>query len=315
VKQAGSLVAPDRLRFDFVHHAAVTPEALAEIERLVNEQVRRNTAVVTEERSTQEAMAAGAMALFGEKYGDRVRVVSIPGFSMELCGGTHCRATGDIGFFTIISEGGVAAGVRRVEALTGAAAGASHQAMRTSLNEVLAVLGTTSDRARESVATLQAETKRLAGDLSRLKVESARGQQGQLPGAVAETQIGASKFVSQQAENLEKGELRQLADAHRDRIKSGVVVIASTSDDRVSLVVSVSKDLSGRVHAGQIVKQIAPIVGGSGGGRPDFAEAGGKDSSRIPEALAESRRIGEAARAAAGHGLEPVAQRTRKRPG
>ena len=141
VKQAGSLVAPDRLRFDFVHSAPVTREQILEIEQIVNQQIYRNAPVVTEERSTQEAMASGAMALFGEKYGDRVRVVSIPGFSMELCGGTHCRATGDIGFFAVTSEGGVAAGVRRIEAVTGADAVAVHQSTRAALEDVLAALG------------------------------------------------------------------------------------------------------------------------------------------------------------------------------
>ena len=178
VKQAGSLVAPDRLRFDFVHASPVTREEILAIEQIVNEQIYRNAPVVTEERSTQEAMASGAMALFGEKYGDRVRVVSIPGFSMELCGGTHCRETGDIGFFTIVSEGGVAAGVRRIEALTGAGAVQYHQATRATLEDVLGALGTTAGRGRDAVEHLQAENKRLAREISRLKVEGARSQQG-----------------------------------------------------------------------------------------------------------------------------------------
>jgi len=293
VKQAGSLVAPERLRFDFVHSATATPAQLLEIERIVNEQIYRNTPVVTEEQSTQEAMASGAMALFGEKYGDRVRVVSISGFSMELCGGTHCRATGDIGFFTIASEGGVAAGVRRIEAVTGAVAVRLHQSTRAALEEVLQALGSTPDRARATVEQLQAETKRLAREVSKLKVDGARSQQGEAATGVQETRLAGGTFVAQQAEGLGKDELRQLADAHRDRIKTGIVVIGSKGDGRLSIVVGVTKDLTPRVHAGQIVKQIAPIVGGSGGGRPDFAEAGGKDATRIPEALAEARRLAE----------------------
>ena len=293
VKQAGSLVAPDRLRFDFVHSTPVTREQILEIERLVNEQIYRNSPVITEERSTQEAIASGAMALFGEKYGDRVRVVSIPGFSMELCGGTHCRATGDIGFFTIVSEGGVAAGVRRIEAVTGAAAVENHQSTRAVLDDVLGALGTTSDRARAAIEQLQTETKRLTRELSKLKVEGARSQQGQSANGVEEAQFAGGRFVAQQAEGLGKTELRQLADAHRDRIKTGIVVIGSQAEGKLSLVVAVTKDLAPRVHAGQIVKQIAPVVGGSGGGRPDFAEAGGKDPSRIPDALAEARRLAE----------------------
>jgi alanyl-tRNA synthetase len=291
VKQAGSLVAPDRLRFDFVHASAVARDQIVDIERIVNEQIYRNSPVVTEERSTQEAISAGAMALFGEKYGERVRVVSIPGFSMELCGGTHCRATGDIGFFAIVSETGVAAGVRRIEAVTGAAAVRFHQVTRATLSDVLDALGTSADRATAAVEQLQSETKRLAREISRIKVEGARSQTGPASGTIEQTEFAAGIFVAQQASGLGKDELRQLADAHRDRIKKGVVVIGSSADDRVSLVVAVTKDLIPRVHAGQIVKQIAPLVDGSGGGRPDFAEAGGKDPTRIVDALAEARRL------------------------
>ena len=293
VKQAGSLVAPDRLRFDFVHASPLTREEIVEIERIVNEQIYSNIAVTTEERSTQEAIASGAMALFGEKYGERVRVVSIPGFSIELCGGTHCGATGDIGFFAIVSEGGVAAGVRRIEALTGAAAVRFFQSTRDALEQVLGTLGATPERARAAVEQLQAETKRLAREVSRLKVESARSQQGQSSPAVQETEFAGGKFVAQRAEGLGKDELRQLADAHRDRMKSGIVVIGSTLDGKVALVAAVTKDLVPRVHAGQIVKHIAPFIGGSGGGRPDFAEAGGKDPTRMDEAMAAARQLAE----------------------
>jgi alanyl-tRNA synthetase len=290
VKQAGSLVAPDRLRFDFVHPSPVTREQTIEIERIVNEQIYRNSPVVTDERSTEEAIASGAMALFGEKYGDKVRVVSIPGFSMELCGGTHTRATGDVGFFTTVSESGVAAGVRRIEAVTGAASVALHQSTRAALDEVLTALGTTAERGRAAVEELQAQTKRLAREVSRLKVEAARDASGTGAGAVEEARIGGAAFVTQRVWDLGKNEVRQLADAHRDRIGSGVVLIAAVADGRVSLVASVTRDLVPRVHAGQLVKQLAPIVGGSGGGRPDFAEAGGSDTSKITDVLAEARR-------------------------
>ena len=231
VKQAGSLVAPDRLRFDFVHSSPLSRDQMLEIERIVNEQIYRNAPVVTEERSTQDAMASGAMALFGEKYGDRVRVVSIPGFSMELCGGTHCRATGDIGFFTIVSEGGVAAGVRRIEAVTGAGAVQHHQSTRAALDDLLGALGTTADRARAAIEHLQSENKRLAREVSRLKVEGARSQQGS-EAAVEEAQFARGTFVAQTATGLGKDELRQLADAHRDRIKTGIVVIGSVDDGK-----------------------------------------------------------------------------------
>ena len=294
VKQAGSLVAPDRLRFDFVHSSPVTREQIVEIEQIVNEQVYRNAPVVTEERSTEEAMASGAMALFGEKYGDRVRVVSIPGFSMELCGGTHCRATGDIGFFTILSESGVAAGVRRIEAVTGADAVRHHQTTRAALDELLGALGTTAERGRAAVEHLHAENKRLARDISKLKVEGARSQQG-AAAAVEEAQFARGKFVAQTASGLGKDELRQLADAHRDRIKTGIVVIGSVDDGRVSLVVAVTKDLVPKVHAGNVVKELAPIVGGRGGGRPDFAEAGGNLTGEVTRALAQARTLAQTA--------------------
>ncbi len=292
VKQAGSLVAPERLRFDFVHSAPLTREQLLVIEQIVNEQIYRNAPVITEERSTQDAMASGAMALFGEKYGDRVRVVSIAGFSMELCGGTHCRATGDIGFFTIVSEGGVAAGVRRIEAVTGAGALQHSQTTRGMLDDLLGALGTTADRARAAIEHLQSENKRLAREISKLKVDGARSQQGSAA-AVEEAQFARGTFVAQTASGLGKDELRQLADAHRDRIRTGVVVIGSVDEGRVSLVVAVTKDLVPKVHAGNIVKELAPVIGGRGGGRPDFAEAGGNLIDQVPQALAQARRLAE----------------------
>jgi alanyl-tRNA synthetase len=293
VKQAGSLVSPDRLRFDFVHFSPLTRDEIEAVERIVNDQIRRNTAVVTEERAIDEAVAAGAMALFGEKYGDRVRVVAVPGFSLELCGGTHCRATGDIGQFTIVSEGGIAAGVRRIEAVTGADAVARHQSSRNALDEVLAALGTTADQARAGVERLQAEVKRLTRELSRLKVEGARGHRDQIAPGVREVDLGGMRLVTQKTAGLGKNELRQLADAHRDRVGSGVVVLGSEAEGRVSLVVAVSRDLTSRVHAGELVKRIAPLVGGSGGGRPEFAEAGGRDPSRLDEALGQVRTVVE----------------------
>ena len=289
VKQAGSLVAPDRLRFDFAHFAPVTERDLAQIERLVNEQVYRNTTVETEERSTDEAMAAGAMALFGEKYGDRVRVVSVPGFSMELCGGTHCRATGDIGLFTIVSEGGVAAGVRRIEAVTGAAAIARYQAERDALHGALKALNVPAERLVEAVEKLQGETKRLNREVGQLRVKAAAGT---TTSSSADTvEVAGVKILAQHVSGLDKTALRNLADSLRDRLVRGVVVLGATTDGKVGIVVSVSKDLTGRVHAGEVIKKIAPIVGGGGGGRPDFAEAGGKDASKVDEMLAEGRKL------------------------
>jgi alanyl-tRNA synthetase len=284
VKQAGSLVAPDRLRFDFVHSSAMTAEELQQVERIVNDQILRNSAVATEVKTPEEAIAQGAMALFGEKYGDRVRVVSIPGFSMELCGGTHVRATGDIGLFAITEESGVAAGVRRIEAVTGAGAVRWAQAQREALDSLVVALNTTPAQGVETVQKLLAENKRLAREVEQLKMKVALGG-GSAARQDAAQDVDGVKLVTQRVEGLEKGALRGLADSLRDRLGSGVVIITSQNDDKVALVVSVSKDLTTRVQAGRLVKELAPIVGGGGGGRPDFAEAGGKNPAKIEELL------------------------------
>jgi alanyl-tRNA synthetase len=292
VKQAGSLVAPDRLRFDFLHSSAITQEQLDRIERIVNEQVYRNTPVQTDVRSTEEAIAAGAMALFGEKYGDSVRVVSVPGFSMELCGGTHVRATGDIGPFVISQESGVAAGVRRIEALTGAGAVAWFQQQRGALDRIVGALNTTPDQAVEIVHRLQGDAKRLARDIAQLQMKAALGGGAGGGGPQDDVhEVKGVKVVARRVSGLEKGALRGLSDTLRDRLGSGIVVIASDNDGKVALVVSVTKDLTSRVQAGRIVKEIAPIVGGGGGGRPDFAEAGGKDPSKIDELITKTPQI------------------------
>ena len=291
VKQAGSLVAPDRLRFDFVHFSPVTREQIARIERIVNEQVYRNTPVQTEVRSTEEAIASGAMALFGEKYGDKVRVVSVPGFSLELCGGTHVRATGDIGFFAVTQESGVAAGVRRIEALTGTGAVEWYQRQRDALDGVLGALGTTAEQSVEAVQKLQADAKRMAREIEQLKLKAALGG-GSGSAAQDDTQqVNGVKLVARRVSGLEKGALRGLTDSLRDRLGSGVVVIASENDGKVALVVSVTRDLTSRVQAGRLIKELAPIVGGGGGGRPEFAEAGGKDPSRIDDLLAKTPQV------------------------
>jgi alanyl-tRNA synthetase len=290
VKQAGSLVAPDRLRFDFMHFQAVTREEIDRIERIVNEQIYRNTSVTTEERSTQEAIAAGAMALFGEKYGDTVRVVSVPGFSLELCGGTHVKATGDLGFFVVVSESGVAAGVRRIEALTGAGAMAWAQHQRAALGLILDALGVGETHAVETIVKLQGEGKRLAREVSQLKTKIAMGGGGAAAGEEA-VDVSGVKLVRRKVADLDKDALRGLADSLKATIGSGVVVLASANGDKVQIVVAVTPDLTDRVKAGQIVKEIAPIVGGGGGGRPDFAEAGGKQPARIDEMLSASQLV------------------------
>jgi alanyl-tRNA synthetase len=294
VKQAGSLVSPDRLRFDFVHYAPIAPDEIDEIEQVVNEQVYANTTVITEVKATQEAIAGGATALFGEKYGDSVRVVSVPGFSQELCGGTHCRATGEIGPFVIIEEGGIAAGVRRIEAITGAAAVRHIRERRHVLHDVLARLNTAPAQATEAVERLQAETKKLTREVAQLKMKAALGG-----GAATDSDdtltIGDVKILTRKVEGLDKSGLRDLADSLKGKLGRGVVVLASVSDGKVSFVVSVTADVTDRVHAGKVVKQIAPVVGGGGGGRADFAEAGGKFPEKLDELLAAARQVTHAA--------------------
>ena len=290
VKQAGSLVSPERLRFDFAHFQPITRDELDRIERIVNEQIRRNTPVTTDVRATQDAIEAGAMALFGEKYGDRVRVVSVPGFSMELCGGTHVSATGDIGFFVIVSESGVAAGVRRIEALTGAGAAVWAQHQRATLASIVEALHVTDAQAIEAVEKLQSESKRLAREVTQLKTKLAMGG-----GAAAEgdgtIDVHGVKLARRKVSDLDKDALRGLSDSMKAKIKSGVVVIGSESDGKVQIVVSVTADLVGRIKAGQIVKELAPIVGGGGGGRPDFAEAGGRQPEKIDEMLKAAEAV------------------------
>jgi alanyl-tRNA synthetase len=287
VKQAGSLVAPDRLRFDFTHFSPLSAQELAEIESIVNAQILRNAPVGTEVKDTADAMAAGAMALFGEKYGDRVRVVTIPGFSVELCGGTHTRATGEIGLFTVTQEGGVAAGVRRIEALTGQGALADYHTRRNTLRRLVGTLGVADEQAADQVLRLQQESKKLAREVQELKVKLAMGGVGTSQGAHAATDIRGVKVVIRRSDGLGRDELRALSDRTRDEIKSGITFLAGISPEgRVTMVSSITPDLKQRFHAGQIVKEVAPIVGGKGGGRPDFAEAGGPDISKIDELIA-----------------------------
>ena len=292
VKQAGSLVAPDRLRFDFVHFSAVTGEQQLEIERLVNEHVLANAPVQTEVKATQEALASGAMALFGEKYGDRVRVVSVPGFSVELCGGTHVRATGDIGLFVIVSEGGVAAGVRRIEAITGLDSLRGYQRQRDELAAAAAALNARPGDLVARITALQDEHKRLAREYQQARVKAALSGGG---GAAATRdepfEVSGVRVIAARVSGLDKEGLRTLVDQHRSRLGTGVVILAAPTDDKVLLVAGVTADLIKRVPAGALVKQLAPLVGGGGGGRPDFAEAGGRDASRIDDMLAASRGI------------------------
>jgi alanyl-tRNA synthetase len=299
VKQAGSLVAPDRLRFDFVHFNALTSDERAAIERVVNEQVIANTPVQTDVRDTQEAIAGGAMALFGEKYGDHVRVVTVPGVSVELCGGTHVAATGEIGPFLITEESGVAAGIRRIEALTGLVAYAHVRARLSELDEAVRALNTKPTELAAAVASHVAIESKLRKEVQQLKTRIALGG-GSGGGAAAggsgdgRVDIAGATLIARRVDDVDKESLRSLADALKSTLQSGVVVLAApVADGKVAIIASVTPDLTRRVPAGQLVKQLAPIVGGGGGGRPDFAEAGGKDPGKIDDMLAESRTLVE----------------------
>jgi alanyl-tRNA synthetase len=233
------------------------------------------------------------MALFGEKYGDSVRVVSIPGFSVELCGGTHVRATGDIGLFAIVAESGVAAGVRRIEAITGLDSVTAYQLQRDELAALSGALNARPGELAARIGSLQDENKRLARELQQAKMKAALAPAGASGPDSDVADVAGVKLVARQVSGLDKDGLRALVDQHRDKIKSGVVVLASAGDGKVSIVVGVTPDLTKKVPAGQVVKQLAQIVGGGGGGRPDFAEAGGKDPSKIGDLLAASRGVVE----------------------
>jgi alanyl-tRNA synthetase len=293
VKQAGSLVAPDRIRFDFVHGGQVGADDLARIERLVNERILANLPVQTELRGTEEAIAAGAIALFGEKYCERARVVTIPGTSVELCGGTHVHATGDIGPFFIIDESGVGSGVRRVEALTGLGAYLHARGRMTVIERAMRALNAGPDEIVEAIDAQVALAAKLKKEVQQLRTRLALGGGPRAP-AEDGVIVNGITLVSRQVEEMDKESLRSLADLLKSRLSSGIVLLAGPlPDGKVGIVATVTPDLAGRTPAGRIVRELAPIVGGGGGGRADFAEAGGKDPSKIGEMLAEARKLVE----------------------
>jgi alanyl-tRNA synthetase len=284
VHQAGSLVEPDRLRFDFAHTGAIAEGDLQTIEEEVNARIRENAPVVHQEMPYADALKTGALAFFGEKYGDRVRVVRMGDFSVELCGGTHVGRTGDIGTFKLEGESGVAAGVRRVEALTGQGALEAIRRREEILREIGDQLRARDGAALERLQRLLAREKELEKKIRSLEQKLTSGAASPADETVQE--VGGVKVVTRVLEGVEPGALRGIADQLRDKHGSAVVALGSSvAADKVALLVAVTPDLVGRVKAGEIIKRIAPIVGGSGGGRPDFAQAGGRDPSRIREAL------------------------------
>jgi len=290
VKQSGSLVGPERLRFDFTHIAPMTPQEIVRVEQLVNRAILDDIPVGREFVSQKEAVARGAMALFGEKYGDTVCLVEVPGVSMELCGGTHLMSTGQAGSFVILSETGVAAGIRRIEAATGWNVLNYLQGLRQEMGEVQAVLKARPEEVAARAKAMSAQVKTLQKDMERLQTKLASGEGGARMNEVEE--IAGVKVIAVKAETASIKSLREQMDALKSKLPSGVaLIVAPTDDGKVTVLLSVSKDLHGRFTAPQLIKDVAAEVGGSGGGRPDMAQAGGADASGMDRAVAKLKEL------------------------
>jgi alanyl-tRNA synthetase len=289
VKQAGSLVAPDRLRFDFTHFAPLSTAEIEAIEDQVNREIWNDQPVRTQLMDLEDAMKSGAMALFGEKYQERVRVVEVPGYSKELCGGTHVPATGAIGIFKIVSEGGISAGVRRIEALTGSAALLHFRSDENLLEFIQAEYKVSRADIPGLIEKLQTQARELQKQVGDLKIQNARSSIGDILSG-SRTVEGVRVLVHRLAE-IDRAGMRSLADELRHKLGSGIVVLGTPQDGKVALIVMVTEDLCRRLPAGKIIKEIAPLVGGTGGGKAELAEAGGKDSSKLADALERSYAI------------------------
>ncbi len=283
VKQAGSLVAPDRLRFDFTHFSALTPEELERVERLANDQIRQNLQLSVRVMELEEALKTGAMALFEEKYGERVRLVEIPGFSRELCGGTHTRWTGELGLFVILQETGIAAGVRRIEALAGRHAVEYLNRQRQALNRAASALKTAPLEVGERVEKILAQQRQMEKEIEALKASAAGRRSADLFDQAAE--IEGVRVLIAQIEADDPKALREINDKFKEKFARGVAVLGAVSGAKVFLLAGVTAELTGRLHAGNLIKEIVKEVGGSGGGRPDMAQAGGNRPDKIEEAL------------------------------
>jgi alanyl-tRNA synthetase len=283
VAQKGSLVAPDRLRFDFSHYEPVTPEQLQAIEDIVNAEIRKNTPAQTDHMSYDDAIASGAMALFGEKYGDKVRVLRVGDFSVELCGGTHVARTGDIGVFKITHEGGVASGVRRIEAVTGEGAMRWIGHNQQTLNDLAAMLRSTPDEAAAKIEQLLKLNKELEKKLATAKHALITGESSDEADNVQE--IAGIKLLVSRMDGIDAKSMRDAVDRAKDKLQNAIVVFASVDDGKVRLAAGVTKNNIDRIKAGDLIRPIAEQVGGKGGGRPDFAQAGGTDASKLDAAL------------------------------
>jgi len=284
VQQKGSLVNAERLRFDFAHFEAMTADQIAEVETLVNNQIRLNSAVETELMELDAAKARGAMALFGEKYDDEVRVLSMGGdFSVELCGGTHAKRTGDIGLLKIVAESGIASGVRRIEAVTGTGALQWINANELALSDIAALVKGSRDSALDKVRTLNERNRQLEKEIERLTAKLASAQSGDLLSQVQD--VNGIKVLAAKLDGIEPKALRDTLDQLKNKLGSGVVVLMTAQEDKVSLIAGVTKDLTGQVKAGDLVRELAARLGGKGGGRPDMAQGGGTDVAAVPAAL------------------------------
>jgi alanyl-tRNA synthetase len=286
VQQAGSLVAPDRLRFDYTHHQALSDEQLRQIEAAVNEKIRENLEVTKTVMPLEEAKRTGAVAMFGEKYGEQVRIVAAGDFSREFCGGCHVDRTGDIGLFKIVSDRSLAAGVRRMEAVTGRGALALFQKLDDTTHQLASQMNIAIDELPAHVRSLQERQKSLEKELKMLRVKLASG--GSASREEVPEDVAGVRLLARRVDDISGGDLRNLADELRSKIKSGVVVLGSATDGKVTLLTAVTKDLLDRVQANTLINKLAPIVGGKGGGKPDLAQAGGKDADRLNEALDEA---------------------------
>ena len=297
VKQAGSVVAPTYLRFDYAHYQPLTPDEKEEIERLVNYHILRNEPVQTDEMAIEEAMRSGAMALFGEKYGEKVRVLTVKGlegvFSKELCGGTHVRATGDIGLFKIVSDESIASGVRRIRAITGTDAYERFREAETLVDDLSGSLRTSRAELVNAVSRLQDELKKTRREADDLRLKIASGSVGSSTNGDESREIAGVKVLAREASGLDAPAMRQLSDTLLARIKSGVVILGRSSEGKVSLIVRTSADLTSKVPAGQVIKELAPIVGGRGGGKADMAEGGGNQPENLATALQKSYEVVE----------------------
>jgi alanyl-tRNA synthetase len=291
VQQKGSLVDADKTRFDFAHNAPLTDDEIRRVEAIVNREIVQNDATDARTMAYDDAIKHGAMALFGEKYGDEVRVLSI-GTSRELCGGTHVSRTGDIGFFKIVAESGVAAGIRRVEAVTGDNALAWVQAQEAKITAAAAALKAPAAEIETRIAQLLESSKATERELARLKAKLAASQGDDL--AASATDVKGVKVLAAAMDGADVKAMRETLDKLKDKLQRAAIVLGAVSDGKVTLIAGVTPDLTGKVKAGELVNHVARQVGGKGGGRPDMAQAGGTDPSQLSAALASvSAWVGE----------------------